>query len=505
MSRTKKFLYNSFTTALLQIVTLITGFIIPRLMLTSYGSEINGLVSSISQFISYFNLAEAGLASAAIYALYKPLADKDYDSVNGVVSAAKRFYILSGYIFVSLTIGLAIIYPFIVKSTKVNPIGVCLLVLVIGTAGALEFFTLSKYRVLLSADQKIGVISITSIIAIVLNTVIIAVLATLKVDIILLRFVAIFSVFARSIILWGYVKLKYKYINYKAKPNNAALNKRWDALFLQVLGTVQSATPVVIATIFTSLKEVSVYTIFNMVIGGISSILSIFISGLGASFGNVIAKKQQTTLQNSYQEFELIYYSLISWIYSCAFILIMPFIKIYTSGIKDANYNLPIVGFLFVLNGLLYNIKTPQAMIVFSAGLYKETRVQTTIQGAIAVVGGVVLAMFWGLPGILLGSILSNLYRDIDLMFFAPHMVTKLRVRKSFFRIIRIFITVTLIILPILYIKISPRSYLEWIINAVVIAIYALVVVVIINVIFDRKIFRDVINRVKLVLREIKA
>ena len=66
MNRTKKFLYNSISTAFYQMVVMIAGFITPRFMLINYGSEINGLVSSINQFITYFNLVEAGLGSAAV-------------------------------------------------------------------------------------------------------------------------------------------------------------------------------------------------------------------------------------------------------------------------------------------------------------------------------------------------------------------------------------------------------------------------------------------------------
>ena len=107
MGRSKKFMYNSITTALLQVVTMVAGFVTPRFMLTAYGSEINGLVSSILQFISYFNLVEAGLSSAAVYSLYKPIADKDHDKINRIVTAAKHFYIESGYIFVGLVALLA--------------------------------------------------------------------------------------------------------------------------------------------------------------------------------------------------------------------------------------------------------------------------------------------------------------------------------------------------------------------------------------------------------------
>lgn len=498
MNRTKKFFYNSISTAMLQIVTMIVGFITPRVMLTFYGSEINGLVSSITQFISYFNLVEAGLSGAAIYALYKPLAYKNHKEINGIVSAAKKFYTQSGYIFVSLTIGLAIIYPFYIMSDMISPINVGLLVLVLGTNGALEFFTLSKYRVLLAADQKTYVVSLASIIQIILNTTIIVVLAYLEFNIVLLRFYALFSIFLRSVILMIYCKRRYKYLDYKEVPNTRALYKRWDALYLQILGAVHVGAPVVLLTlILKDLKIISIYSIFNMVIAGINGVLSIFISGLSASFGDVIARKETEILKKSYKEFEFCYYALIAAVYSITFITIMPFINIYTSSVIDTNYNIPIVGFLFVLNGLLYNIKTPQGMLVISAGLYKETKRQTTTQGLIAVIFGAALIPFWGISGVLIGSILSNIYRDIDLMFFIPKNVTHTSVKNTFLRILRVFLCIGISLIPFLFIKYVPYNFLNWFLYALCVAIYVLSVVFIINVLFDKQEMINIIERLK--------
>ena len=169
MSRTQKFFYNSISTAFYQVIVMIAGFITPRIMLKYYGSEINGLVSSITQFIVYFNLVEAGLSGAAIYALYKPLAENNHKAINSIVSAARKFYTQSGYIFVSLTLGLAAFYPLFVKTNMLTPLNIGLLVLILGTNGALEFLTLAKYRVLLSADQKTYVISLASMVHIIAN------------------------------------------------------------------------------------------------------------------------------------------------------------------------------------------------------------------------------------------------------------------------------------------------------------------------------------------------
>lgn len=498
MSRTTKFFYNSVATAIMQVVTMLVGFVIPRIMLSSYGSEVNGLVSSISQFISYFSLVEAGLAGAAIYALYKPLADNNHQAINGVVSAAKKFYTQSGYIFISLTLGLAFIYPFYIKTEILNPISIGVLVLVLGVNGALEFFTLSKYRVLLSADQKTYIVSIASTVHIIINTLIIVVLAHYKVHIVILRLVALLSIFIRSVILMIYCKKKYKYLDYNEIPNTQALDKRWDALFLQVLGAVHTGAPVILITlILKDLKLVSVYTIFNMVIAGIGGILGIFISGLSASFGDIIARGENKTLQRAYKEFEFIYYSLITIIYGITFITIMPFVNIYTYGIEDINYNMPFVGFLFVLNGLLYNIKTPQGMLVISAGMYKETKWQTTIQGIIAVIGGAILVPFMGIAGVLIGSILSNLYRDIDLMFFIPKALTKLPVKYTVFRIFRIFISIGIVCTPFFFINVEPNNIFVWAIYACGVGIYTVIVVLLMGLLFEKDELKNVLRRVK--------
>jgi len=503
VSRTKSFLYNSAAAALLQLFTVAAGFIIPRVILTTYGSEINGLVTSITQFIAYFNLVEAGLAGAAIYALYKPLADNDHTCINAVLSATNRFYILSGYIFVALTLGLALLYPTFVKTSQLSPLSVGVLVLILGVSGALEFFTMAKYRALLTADQKLYVLSLASMVAIVLNTVIIAVLAYYDASIIILRLVALFSVFARSLILYIYVRRRYTYINFKETPNNEALNKRWDALYLQILSAGHSGAPVIIATIFTSLQMVSVYSIFNLVVAGISGLVGIFTSGLSASFGDVIARNEQAILQEAYQEFELMYYILISWVFSCMMVLIMPFIRLYTSGITDVNYDMPLIGFLFTLNGLLYSLKSPQGMLVQSAGLYRETRWQVTIQGLIVVVGGVIFVQFWGLAGILMGSILSNIYRDIDLLFYIPHKLTKLKVRTSFYRMLRVLVCFVLICWPFVqFIHIDCDSFLEWIGWAGITVVYAFFVVVIMSYLLDRHVFMNVVARMKNLFRK---
>lgn len=493
--RTRAFLQNSIFTALLQLITMLSGFLVPRLMLSAYGSETNGLVTSINQFLIYFNLVEAGLAGAAVYALYKPLAAQNSEEVNSILTATKKFYYKIGTYFVLLVLVLSMLYPLFVKTTNLTNFEVSMLVTVLGCSGAINYFLMAKYRVLLTASQKVYVISMASICHIVLYTIIIVVLSYFKVNIVILEVVAISSVLLRSIILKLYVNKYFKSLNYNGIPNYNALNKKWDALYLQILGSIHSGAPIVIATIFTNLKLVSVYSIYNMVFVGLSGILSIFTSGLSASFGDVIARKEIQTLQKSYNEFEYSYYMIIAWAYSTTLILIMPFINVYTTGINDTEYYFPILGFLFTLNGLLYNLKTPQGMLVISAGMFKETRIQTTIQGLIVVIGSIIFVQFWGLSGILIGLCLSNLYRTIDLLFFVPRNITKLSPLPSVFRMIRVILTISVCYLPFNYIELSPNTLIDWLIEAIFVASYCFMVTILVNFIIERKIFYNIVSR----------
>lgn len=499
-NRTKSFMWNSLSTGIYQLVVMMLGFITPKIMLQIYGSEINGLVSSINQFISYFNLVEAGLAGVAVHALYKPLADNDYDEINSIVSATNKFYIQSGCIFLLLLLGLSIIYPLFVKLQYLSSVTIGMLVLVLGSKGLLEFFTLAKYRALLTADQKTYVISNASIIYVILNMIIILVLALKKVNIVLVYFIAIVALFARTFILIVYCKKNYKYLNYKVEFKKNALRQRWDACFFQISGSIMVGAPTILATIFTNLKMVSIYSIYNMVMTGINGVLSIFISGLSASFGDIIARKEIEILQKAYKEFEYIYLSLLVIVYSTPVIMIVPFVKLYTSNVCDINYERPLIGFLFVLESLLYNIKTPQGILIIAAGLYRETRSRYILQSSILIIFGVLLSPKYGLIGILISSCLANLYRCVDVLFFVPKYITRLSIKSSLLNWIRVIIMMIIIVVPIHLLNIKITNVLSWIINSIVIVIYGIIIVSIFSVLFNKKELKGLVNRIKLMI-----
>lgn len=497
MSRTEQFVKNTLATGLLQIITMISGFIIPKIMLVYFGSEVNGIVTSITQFIAYLTLLEAGLSGATVFSLYKPIAAGDTDAVNRILVAAKNLYYKTGHLFSCMVILCAAAYPFFIHTGKLDYGELFCLFCILGVNGVLEFYTLAKYRALLTADQKTYVISLASIAQVVLNVAIVAGLSLEGCSIVIVRGAAVLAIFARTYILWRYCRRRYRFLDFSVSPNNEAMKQRWDALYLQILGAIHQGAPILIATFCLSLLDVSVYAIYNLVILGLNSLLGIFMTGLTAGFGDLIAREEKAAFHKAFREFEFLYNITITIIYSTMLFVYQPFIGLYTKG-SDISYLYPIFAFLMTVNGYAYNIKNPFGMLVISAGKYKETRVPTSIQGAIELVGGIVLSLLWGLNGLVIGSILSNLYRDIEFLFFSPKHLTcepALHTVKLWCVNIAIFCVAAIISfgLP----DLSIERFSDWILFAVGTFLLCMLVVLSVNGLLFRQLSLDALERFK--------
>lgn len=497
MSRTEQFVKNTLATGLLQIITMISGFIIPKIMLVYFGSEVNGIVTSITQFIAYLTLLEAGLSGATVFSLYKPIAAGDTDAVNRILVAAKNLYYKTGHLFSCMVILCAAAYPFFIHTGKLDYGELFCLFCILGVNGVLEFYTLAKYRALLTADQKTYVISLASIAQVVLNVAIVAGLSLEGCSIVIVRGAAVLAIFARTYILWRYCRRRYRFLDFSVSPNNEAMKQRWDALYLQILGAIHQGAPILIATVCLSLLDVSVYAIYNLVILGLNSLLGIFMTGLTAGFGDLIAREEKAAFHKAFREFEFLYNITITIIYSTMLFVYLPFIGLYTKG-SDISYLYPIFAFLMTVNGYAYNIKNPFGMLVISAGKYKETRVPTSIQGAIELVGGIVLSLLWGLNGLVIGSILSNLYRDIEFLFFSPKHLTcepALHTVKLWCVNIAIFCVAAIISfgLP----DLSIERFSDWILFAVGTFLLCMLVVLSVNGLLFQQLSLDALERFK--------
>ena len=115
LSQRRKLYLTSGFSLFLQIFTIVYGFVLPRLFLEFYGSAVNGLVSSITQFLGFIALAECGVGAVVQSALYKPLAQKDSASLSRIVVSAEHFFRNIAKLLLVYTAILLVIFPHIIS------------------------------------------------------------------------------------------------------------------------------------------------------------------------------------------------------------------------------------------------------------------------------------------------------------------------------------------------------------------------------------------------------
>ena len=195
------------------------------------------------------------------------------------------------------------------------------------------------------------------------------------------------------------------------------------------------------------------------------------------------------------------YYILITIVYSIMMAAYIPFIKVYTAG-ADINYIYPIFAILITVNGYFYSLKNPYGMLTIAAGMYRESRVQITIQASIQIIASIVGGLIWGLNGVIIGALLSNIYRDVDFIFFAPKHLIDYKFMDSLVMWIRSGILFAVLSIVLRFVPSeSVTGYLSWFIYAVIIGLITVIVVLLVNFLFDRNRMKQCVIRIKAMIK----
>lgn len=501
VNRTRVFAGNALWSLALQLVTIVVGFLVPRTIIDIYGSAANGLVTSLTQMVGYIVLVEAGISTAAIFSLYEPLARGDSRQVSVIVSAARIFYYKSGAVFVLLAILLALLYPRFVDCVGFTADQVALLVLSLSASGVLDFFTLAKYRVLLTADQRNWIIQMATIVYKIVYTVIVLILASHHASLVVVYLVAIFPVILRTMVLSGFAKRRYPEIDFNAKVSGYRIDQRWDAFFLQMLNAVQSGFPIIIVSfLIGNLDLVSVFSVYLLVANGIQQLCGVVTNGTQAVFGEVIARRDVRVLRKSYQEMGVLMGIIDAVASGVTAIMIVPFVLLYVDGVTDVSYYAPVLGILMAINVFLYHLKTPEGLLVISAGKYHESRPYVFVQTLILVVGATLGACFGGLNGVMVGVCASNVYAAVYLVFFVPARICQIQKRTIVKRyLISIAAFAPSVLMACAQLVYAP-TWATWLETILIIALACVGWAICVFYIADRSVLLSLFDRVRKVL-----
>ena len=501
-SRTEKATLNLITTSIYEVVAFASGIILPRLILTNYGSTYNGIISSITQFLSLVSILRLGVAGATRAALYKTLANGDKHGTSSIVKATDIYMRKVGVIILVYIICLSIIYPLAIKS-EYGYWNVALLVIATGLGTFAQYFFSITYQTFLTADQSIYIYNFIQSLCIIANTLICVLLIVHGQPVQIMKLASSSVFVVTPIILNIYVNKKYN-LEKDCAPDNVALSQRKDVMASSIANIIHQDTDIVVLTLFCDIKIVSVYTIYNLVMLALKKIQEIFTVGVEAIFGDMWAKNEIDNISKNLNLFEFIIGVFISVAFSCTFLLLLPFVTLYTKGVTDIEYVLPSYAFVISLALAFFCFRTPYLLLVQGAGRYKETKRGAYIEAALNLGLSIILVHMLGIVGTALGTLAANLFRTIQYSIY----VDKKMIKHSFTIVLKRILWISGNIL-ICYLLFNSRiacyvsvNWKNWILGALLIAVSSFIITFISGRLMFKTDFCNTLVVVKRILRK---
>lgn len=484
MNREKKLKYNTIVALLNQIITIVCGFILPRFFLKNYGSQVYGLVSSISQFLGFVTLMELGMGAVVQSALYRPLANRDNNEISRIVISAERFFRRIAIAFLGYTIVLMFIYPVYIQN-KYSWWFEASLVLIISISSLAEYFFGITYRLLMMADQVAFITLGLQSIGLTLNFIVCVILMKMGASIQVVKLASAVVLLIRPIGQNIYVKKKYdidKHILIIDEP----IKQKWNGIAQHIAYYVTNNTDTIVLSIMSTLESVSIYAVYNMVVSGIKQLVLTLNTGVQSLFGNMLANNEINELSKRFKFFEWKMHSIVTVLFSCVAILIIPFVMVYTNGIEDANYRQPLFALLMTAAQAAYCIRLPYNTMVCAAGHYKETQISAIIEMLLNLVITILLVSKVGLVGVAIGTLVALAYRTVYLAHYISRGIITYRFRYFWKNLL-----VDMIVFVLSYgvssmVSFEPVSYIEWATMAFVVFIFVVLIHILVNIIFYR-------------------
>lgn len=496
--RKKRLFYNTVSSLIFQLTTIICGFILPRLILGAFGSEVNGLVNSITQFLGIISFLELGVGAVVQSALYKPLAEKRQDDVSKIIASANRFFTRLGEILFVYVVLLVIIYPRIARN-KFGYVYTATLIIAISLSSFAQYFFGIVNRLLLTADQRGYIQYNAQTIAVISNTFACFILIYLKCSIQVVKLTTSLIYLLQPFLIYLYVRGHYK-IDKKIKYVEEPIAQKWNGIAQHIAAVILDGTDTIVLTLFATLSDVSIYSVYYLVVKGVKQLFLSMTNGITALIGELWAKQELDELNRTFSWTEWIIHTGATLIFGLTAVLVVPFVEVYTAGIHDANYIQPIFAALIVAANAGHCLRLPYNIVILAAGHYKQTQNNYIIVAIINVIVSVTTVKVWGLIGVAIGTLVAMAYQTVWMAIYDSKHLIKWPIKNFLKQIFVDFLTVMICSFLTRTLSIQEKSYLAWGILAVKTMVVWIIIVIVINLVFYRSKVVYMLKKLKVVV-----
>lgn len=500
MNRSKKAILNLISQFVLQFATAICGFIVPRFILEAFGSDVNGLTVSITQFLGIVTLLDTSFGSVAKTAFYKPLALGDRQAISGVYNATESFFRKIALFFGLYCVILSFTFPFINES-GFDFWFTAALVLILGISSFTQYYFSMSYTLALNADQLSFISAFMQAGTVVLNAVLTVILLKFGAGIHVVKLASASVFVIRPIVINLYGKHRYR-VDKKIPKDNKSLSQKWDNMAQGIASYLHTKTAYILLTAFLTFRDVSVYSVYSLITSSLTSIISSTSTGFVAGLGNMHAKGEKENFHKVFSLYEFVNTFATFALFGIAIVTMMPFVKIYTANVTDVDYHKPLFGMILILGELIYCLRLPYHYVIANAGHFKQTKKGAYLEAIINVIVSICLLPFLGIVGLAIGTLVAMAFRTTELIIYCSKNITKLNALSVLKRIIINFSSAFVAVFVGNLIHYEVSDFVEWISYASLVSIITFIIMLLFNAIFYKDDVKIMISKMKNVFKK---
>lgn len=469
------------------------GMIFPRFIILTYGSEINGLTATVTRILSLINLIQAGAVGAAIFEMYKPVAENDYETQSAILYSSRRFYNRITIVYFSVAIIVGICYSFHLQGDTFSfaEIFLTFLILAINGSGSLLFNSICDIYV--SSHQKKYYLTLAMFCDQIVRYTCLTVVLLLHMHFLYIYVAYLLGgITCVSVNLYLYKKLSMGKVSSAPQNRDYIIPDRKYLMMSSVGSEAVTASPSIIITTFVNLAASSVFSVYAMVFTSMKTLLNSIQLSISAIFGNLVKTSDNEHIKEVYSVIEYITIALGAVVSACVGFLLIPFIELYTAGITDAEYlHVPLV-FFVVAYTVIFAFRTSFAYVATVYGLFKQTCKITLFFGVTGIVVSVVCVMLGGMPYVMCGLLFNQFGSAISTLYMIKKKVSWYDISHLIRRTLAMVLLVVVAI--ILYFILTPvvDSWTSWILYGVFTFIFATALWLLYSIVFERKILKSI-------------
>ena len=475
------FFVRFITTLIIQILSLILN----NLILTRYGSDMNGLISTILQIFSFTTLLEGGVTMLALSKLFIHYRTGDFETVNSIISDTSRYFVKISKIILIIGIILSLSFPFFINSTS-DFLTIFLLFIVSTLQIFIKFLIFNKFSLVFSLTNKEYIYTFISSFFLIIAIIFSIVAIYYNFGILFQRIIfTIVPFFSYSFYVISSKKVLPS-IDFNVNKNSSLKISFFNDVMIQKFSLlVFASTDLIFLSIFSSTIYSSIYSLYFMIFSFVKSILlSLVLSPLN-SFGSLDETKDFEKVKVYYKNYFLLISYFIFVLFGSVTLVSLPFLELYTLNVSDANYLSLNYVILFYFTFLIDLFTISLGGIINIKGHFKNMRLIAFTSTIINLILTLLLVNFFNIEGVIIGSIFGYLY-----MFISLYNLFKEKILQGqdfvFFKpiIVNLIFSILFISLIMLLFDFNFQDYYQFIIFGVIITIFFAVYLFLINVIF---------------------